>query len=94
VLDVVPVVVVDVVPVLEVEANFEYVVPANNCRDRNGSKAIVLEKLSVVVGPDCPITKPWECVYVAEALITRSANLYSYVREALAYALTSPRDEN
>jgi len=84
VLDVVPVVVVDTVPVLEVEANFEYVVPAVTCRDRNGSKVIVVETLSVVVGPDCPITKPWEWLYPNVALITLSANLYAYVKEPLA----------
>ena len=77
VLDVVPVAVVAEVAELEVAANFEYVVPTFSWTDRNGSKAIPDEKLSVVVGPAWPITKPWECVYVAEALITRSANLYS-----------------
>jgi len=79
VLDVLLAAPLDVLVLLELvpAENFEVVVPALTCRARKGSNAILLEKVSVVVGPACPTTKPWECTYAAEALITRSATLYS-----------------
>ena len=48
--------------------NLEVVVPTLTSRDREGEKAILLEKVSVVVGPACPTTKPSECTYATEAL--------------------------
>ncbi|OLE43364.1 MAG: hypothetical protein AUG14_08985 [Candidatus Rokubacteria bacterium 13_1_20CM_2_68_19] len=74
--------------------NLEVVVPTLTSRDREGEKAILLEKVSVVVGPACPTTKPSECTYATEALTSRSATLYSYERDAFAYAPTLPSVEN
>src|SRR2546425_3270206 len=51
--------------------NFDVVVPTLTSRDREGEKAILLEKVSVVVGPACPTTKPSECTYATEALTSR-----------------------
>ena len=65
-----------VLDVLLPPENFEVVVPTLTCRDRKGSNATLLEIESVVVGPACPTTKPWECTYATEALTTRSAPLY------------------
>jgi len=72
-------VLLDVLVLLELvpAENFEVVVPTLTWRDRKGANAILLEKVSAVVGPACPITKPWECTYATEALTSWSATLYS-----------------
>ncbi|PYO02134.1 MAG: hypothetical protein DMD91_04960 [Candidatus Rokuibacteriota bacterium] len=62
VLEVLLVAVLDMLVVLELvpPENFDVVVPTLTSRDREGEKAILLEKVSVVVGPPCPTTKPSE----------------------------------